>query len=255
MHKAISSIISHNMSLIQMRTEGEIILSVLKLTKSGIVQKDQVAKTACTPADVADEVLRTLSKKGLIQLKEKIVEIAPSQRLQLAIEAIKQGADIEHASRFLEWKEFEDMAATAFEINHYTVKRNFHFKANDKRWEIDLLACKQPLIACVDCKHWQHGWSRASIMKATEAQVERTKALADSLQNFTEKLGLTEWTRVTLIPIVLSLVPSQFKFHNGTPIVPILKLQSLINELPAQTVLLTHFSTIIKEKSIKLTEF
>jgi hypothetical protein len=147
------------------------------------------------------------------------------------------------------------MAAIAFQINHYTVERNFHFKASGKRWEMDLLACQQPLIVCVDCKRWQHGWTRASIMKASEAQVERTKALTDSLQSFTEKLGLDKWTRAMLIPIVLSLVPSAFKFHNNTPIVPILQLQSFINELPTQTGFLTYFSTIIKEKRTKLTEF
>jgi hypothetical protein len=238
-----------------MRIEGEIILSVLKLTKNGMIQKDLVAKTAHTPTATANEVLRTLSEKGLIQLKEKTIEATPSQRLQLAVKAITRGADIEHVSRFLEWKEFENMAATAFEINRYATRRNFHFKAVGRRWEMDLLACKQPLIACVDCKHWQHGWGRASIMKAAETQVERTKALADSLEIFSEKLGLNEWTKVTLIPIVLALVPSTFKFHDGTPVVPVLQLQSFINELPAQAHSLTHFSTIIKETSPKLTEF
>jgi Holliday junction resolvase-like predicted endonuclease len=238
-----------------MNIEREIILSVLKLTKNGIIQKDLIAKDAHMPTAVADEVLRTLSEKGLIHQKGRTIETLPSQRLQLAIEAIKQGADPERACRFLEWKEFENMVATAFEINHYTVLRNFHFKAGAKRWEIDLLACRQPLMVCADCKHWQHGWSRASIQKAADAQVERTKALADSLQSFTNKLGLEKWTLVTLIPIVISFVQGAFKFHNNTPIVPILQLQSFINELPAQTISLTHFSTIVKEKSVKLTEF
>jgi Holliday junction resolvase-like predicted endonuclease len=238
-----------------MNVEREIILSVLKLTKTGSIQKDLIAKDAHMPTALADESLRTLQEKRLVQLKGKFLEASPSQRLSLAVEAIKQGADIEHTCRFLEWKEFENMAATAFEINHYTVRRNFQFKANNKRWEIDILAFKQPLIVCVDCKHWQHGWSKASIIKATEAQVERTHALASMLQRFTEKLGIDRWTRATLVPILLSLVPSAFKFHNDTPIVSILQLQSFINELTAQTQFLTHFSTTLKERSSRLTEF
>jgi len=238
-----------------MKIEREIIISVLKLTRNRPIQKDLIAKDANTPTTVADELLRNLHEKRLVQLKGKILETSPTQRLSLAVEAIKQGADIERACKFLEWKEFENMAATAFEINNYNVKRNFHFKANGKRWEIDLLAFKQPHIACVDCKHWQHGWSKASIQKAVNTQMERTQALSDSLQNFTDKLGLNKWTQATLIPIVLSLVPSTFKFHNDTPIVSILQLQNFINELPAQTILLTHFSTKIKERSAKLTEF
>jgi Holliday junction resolvase-like predicted endonuclease len=238
-----------------MNIEREIILSVLKLTKTGSIQKDLIAKDAHTPTALADESLRTLQQKRLVQLKGKFLEASASQRLSLAVEAIKQGADKERTCKFLEWKEFENMAATAFEINHYTVRRNFQFKANNKRREIDILAFKQPLIVCVDCKHWQHGWSRASIIKATEAQVERTHALASTLPRFTEKLGIDKWTRATLVPILLSLVPSAFKFHNDTPIVSILQLQSFINELPAQTQFLTHFSTIIKERSARLTEF
>jgi len=238
-----------------MRIQGEIILSVLKLTKNGVIQRNLVAGTAHTPTATADEVLVTLSEKDLIKLKGKLVEVTPGQRLQLAVEAIMQGVDIEHVSRFLEWKEFENMAATAFEINRYITRRNFHFKAHSKRWEMDLLACKQPLMVCVDCKHWQHGWGRASIAKAAETQVERTRALASSLEIFSEKLCFGRWTKTTLIPIVLALVPSAFKFHNGTPIVPILQLQSFINELPTRAFSLTHFSTIMKETGHKLTEF
>lgn len=238
-----------------MQTEREIILSVLKLAKNEPVQKDLIAKDAHTATAVADEMLRTLDTKGFVQLKGKFLEIAPNQKLALVVEAVKQGADIERACKFLEWKEFENMAATAFEINGYRVKRNFHFKAHDKRWEIDLLALKQPLIACVDCKHWQHHWSRAAVVKAVEAQVERTQALAERLEKFFEDLGLNKWNQAALIPVVLSLIPSAFKFHNNTPIVPIMQMQSFINEMPAHVNFLTHFSTIIKTQNRKLTEF
>jgi Holliday junction resolvase-like predicted endonuclease len=238
-----------------MTIESKLILSVLKLTKKGAVQKDLVAKDTHSSTSVAEELLKTLCQKGFIQLKGSILEVEPGQRLQLVIEAIKQGVDIEHASKFLEWKEFEKMAAEAFEINGYLVNRNFHFKGRGKRWEIDLLARKRPLIACIDCKHWQHGWSRASVIKTTGAQVGRTKALTESLQDLTDKLELNDWTQATLIPVMLSLVPGPFKFHDNAPIVPILQLQSFISELPAQVNFLTHFSTIIKQKSKKLTEF
>jgi Holliday junction resolvase-like predicted endonuclease len=238
-----------------MTIEGELILSVLKLTKQGAVQKDLVARDAHSSTAVTEKLLKTLYQKGFIQLKGSTLEVSLGQRLQLAIEAIKQGVDIEHVSKFLEWKEFEKMAAEAFEINSYLVNRNFYFKARSKRWEIDLLARKRPLIVCVDCKHWQHGWSMASVIKTTEAQVGRTKALTDSLQDLTDKLELNDWTRVILIPVMLSLIPGPFKFHDNTPIVPILQLQSFISQLSAEVNFLTHFSTIVKEKSIKLTEF
>lgn len=239
-----------------MRTDREIILSVLKLTQKGAAQKDYIAKDAHTPIDIADEMLRKLQEKNLVELNGNNLTTVSSQRLELAIEAIKQGSDPQRTCRFLEWKEFENMAAAAFEANGYTVRRNFHFKAaDDRRWEIDLIARKQPRIVCVDCKHWQHGWSRASIEKTVNAQAERTKALAESLQKFTDMLGLSRWTSATLIPIIIALTTSTLKIHNDTPVVPVLQLQSFISELPAQTILLTHFSTTVKETTRKLTEF
>lgn len=239
-----------------MRIDREVILSVLKLTQKGVTQKDHVAQDAHTSMDIADEVFRRLHEKSLIELNGNNLTTAPSQRLELAIEAIKQGADQQRTCRFLEWKEFENITAAVFGANSYAVKKNVHFKAADgKRWEIDLIACKQPRIVCVDCKHWQHGWSRAAIEKAVDAQVERTKALAESLQKFTDTLELNKWTSATLIPIVIALTTNVLKIHNNTPIVPVLQLQDFINELPVQTILLTHLSTIIKEKSRKLTEF
>jgi Holliday junction resolvase-like predicted endonuclease len=205
--------------------------------------------------DIADEVLRKLDEESLIILNQNKLTTAPKQRLELAIEAIKQGADPQRTCRFLEWKEFENIAAATFEANGYTVKKNVHFKAASKRWEIDLIACKQPQIVCVDCKHWQHGCNRAAIGKTVDAQMERTKAFEGSLQKFIEALALNKWTSGILIPVVITLTTNTLKIHNNTPIVPVLQLQNFINELPAQAVLLTHFSTIIKGKNRKLTEF
>lgn len=238
-----------------MRFEHEIIFAVLKLAKNGPIQKNLIAKEARTPIAVTDELLRTLNAKGFIQLKGKFLEIAPDKKLSLAVEAIKQGLDIERACKHLEWQEFENIAAKAFETNYYRVMRNFHFQTFGKRWEIDLLAFKQPIIACVDCKHWHHGWSKAAIMKTAEAQVERTQALAVELGNFVDALGLTNWNQATLIPVILSLVSSAFKFYNNTPIVPVMQMQNFINELPAHLQSLTHFSTIMHADDKKLTEF
>lgn len=239
-----------------MRIGREVILSVLKLTQKGKVQEDHVAQDAHTPTDIADEVLRKLHEKNLIELNGNTLTTAPSQRIELAIEAIKQGADPQLTCRFLEWKEFESMTAAAFEANGYAVKKNVHFKdGKGKRWEIDIVACGQPRIVCADCKHWQHGWSRAAIEKTVNVQVQRTERFTESLQKSTNKLGLNKWTTATVIPIVIALTTNTLKIQDDTPIVGVLQLQSFINELPAQAVLLTHFAKILKPVTRELTEF
>jgi len=79
-------------------------------------------------------------------------------------------------------------------------------------------------------------------MKAVEMQIKRTKALADAFPVVYEKIGLETWKHAIFIPTVLSLTQGPFKFYNKVPIVPILKIQNFLNELPAHTLSLTHFS-------------
>ena len=179
---------------------------------------------------------------GLLELGDKTIEASSNQRLKMAIQTLELRADFERVCKFLEWMEFENISAVTFEANAFTVKRRFRFKWAGKRREIDLLGLRESMIVCADCKHWLRGWRRSAIIKTVELQVVRTKALADALPSLDSKIGLTKWKHATLIPMVLSLVPIPFKFHKQVPIVPILQLQSFLNELPAHTTTLKLFT-------------
>lgn len=230
-----------------MTAEKDVIVSLLRLSKTGPIQKDLLRRDAHVSAQVLDETLRKLFDGGFIRQQRDLIEASPSQRVSMTVQAIKLGADFERTCRFLEWTEFESLAAQAFQANGFRVLTNLRFKHAGKRWEIDVLSFREPLIVCVDCKHWQRGWSRAATVKAVEAQVERTRAFADAPSNHHQKTELTEWKSATVVPLVLSLTPGPFKFHNNVPIVPILQLQDFINELPLEANSLTHF----KKKHLK----
>jgi Holliday junction resolvase-like predicted endonuclease len=239
-----------------MSVEREILLSVLKLTKKGPISYTIVGENARIPSKTAESLLRKLADNTLVKWNGKILEASPSQRVKIAVQAIKLGADFERVCRLLEWKEFESITTTAFEAYNYQVIRNFRFKDEvGKRWEIDLLTCKQPTIVSVDCKRWKRGWTRAPIVRMVEQHVERTRAFAETLPNFYGKIKLGEWKHATVIPIVLSLLPSPFKFYHNTPIVPVLQLQSFLNELPAHVTLLTHFSKKLTKIDREITEY
>ena len=228
-----------------MAVERNLLISVLKLTKTGPVQRELVSRDARVPVQVADEMLKKLSDTGFIRYKGRLIEVSSNQRAKIAVHAVDLGADLERVCKVLEWSEFEDISATAFEVNNFTVKKRFRFKWAGRRWEMDILGRKEPLVACVDCKHWRRGWRRSAIVKAVEAQVERTQALAEALPSLHEKAGLVNWKKATLVPMVLSLVPGPFKFYNNVPIVPVLQLPSFLNELPAHTISLARFSAHI----------
>jgi Holliday junction resolvase-like predicted endonuclease len=228
-----------------MAVERRFLISILKLTKTGPVQRELVSRDARVPVQVADEMLKRLSDTGLIQYRGRLIEVPLNQRVRMAVRAVELGADPERVCGVLEWDEFEEIAARAFEVNNFVVKRRFRFKGAGRRWEVDVLGCKEPLVACVDCKHWHRGWRRSAIMKVVEAQVERTQALAEAFPRLHEKVGLTKWKKVVLVPMVLSLFPSPFKFYNNVPIVPVLQLRSFLYELPAHVISLTRFSARI----------
>jgi Holliday junction resolvase-like predicted endonuclease len=238
-----------------MTHEKDIIVSVLKLTKTGTIQKEILKKDAHVSVQVLDEMLTKLSEARFIRQQRDLVEASPNQRVSMAVHAIQLGADFEQICKLLEWTEFESITAQAFHVNGFRVLKNFRFKHSGKRWEIDVISCREPLIVCVDCKHWRRGLSQAATVKAVEAQVERTRAFADALPNYYQKAQLTEWKSATLVPLVLSLVPGPFKFHSSVPIVPALQLQSFISELPFEVNSLTHFDKKLLIKDKKLTDY
>jgi len=225
-----------------MDVERELIISILKLTKNGPISNKILSKDAKIPSQIAENLLKKLQKDGMIYLRKNVVEANSLQRLKLAVQAIQLGADVERVSSFLQWKEFENITAVAFERNSYGVKKNLRFKHAGRRWEIDIVGCKRPIVICVDCKHWHHGMYPSALKKIVEEQVERTFALAESLPELTDKVECASWDRVKLVPAVLSLVKSRFKFYDNVPIVPVLQLQDFLSQLPAYADSLKHFS-------------
>ena len=227
------------------RIDREILMSILKLTAEEPVSRALLSKDSRVPSQVTDEALRRFSDEGLIWLSDKVVETSLSQRIKIAIKALEFGADFQKVCGFLGWQEFESMTAMALEANNFTVEKRFRFTWTNRKWEIDVLGCKEPIVVCVDCKHWHHGWRSSAIIKAVEAQIQRTRALSEILHSIHlahKKLGLTSWKRGILIPLILSLVPGPFKFYKKTPIVPIMQLQNFLSELPAHTDTLMCFN-------------
>ncbi len=224
-----------------MSVERNLVISLLKLTKKGPVLTESVNKEARVPSATSRKLLVKLQNEGIIYLKRDSVEVESSGRLKLAVKAASLGADVENISNLLCWQEFEEITAYALKNNGYTVSNNVRFKNAARRWEIDVVGCKKPLVICIDCKHWQHAIASSALKRIVNSQVERTRAFAGSLPNIALKFECTKWSEAKFIPCILSLIPSSFKFYYEVPIVPILQLQDFLNQLPASTESLKFF--------------
>jgi Holliday junction resolvase-like predicted endonuclease/predicted transcriptional regulator len=224
-----------------LNVECEMIISLLKLTKNGPVSHELIKKHVNLPSPLIQRLLQKLQSEGLIYAHVNSVEADDMQRVKLAILAMHSGADFERVCSFLQWKEFEAIAAATFEKNGYAVEKNLRFKRKGRRYEIDIVGCKRPLVVCMDCKHWHHGLHPSALKRIVEEQTERTVALAESLPNPSIRIVCGSWDVVRFVPAVLSLLTGESKLYNDVPVVSVLQLQDFLNHLPANAGLLRSF--------------
>jgi hypothetical protein len=222
--------------------ERNLIISLLKLSKKGVVLTEELKNDSRIPGSTTKSLLSKLQGESLVYVKDDNVEISSSMRLKLAVKAASLGSDVEQISHLLCWQEFEEIAAFALSNFGYSVTNNVRFKHEGRRWEIDVVGCKKPLVICIDCKHYQHAIGPSALRRIVDSQVERTKAFADSLPNIKLNLECVKWNDAKFIPVVLSLMPSSFKFFDEVPVVPILQMQDFLNQMPVYIGSLKFFS-------------
>jgi len=213
--------------------EKDLLISLLKLTKEGPVLIENVNKEVRSTTNIIPKLIKRLENEDLISKNNDFVEVVKDNRLRLAVRAISLGADLEHVSSFLDWQEFEDIAALALERNGYTTVMNMRFRKEGRRWEIDVVGCRNPLVLCIDCKHWQRSMNPSALRKIVMAQVKRTYALATTLPTPSIKVECVKWNKAKFIPIILSLIPGRLKFYENVPVVSVLQLQDFLNQVPA----------------------
>ncbi len=224
-----------------MSFERNLLISLLKLTKETPVLVKDLKEDCKLPLQVTAKLLDKLYIEGLINLENESIDVTESNRLKLAVKTVDLGGDIELVSKYLLWQEFEGMAILALKNNGFSVSKNVRFKHVDRKWEIDAVGCKKPLVVCIDCKHWQRRMAPSVLGRVVEAQAERTAALAAFLPNTKCRLECTKWEKAQFVPAILSLVQSSYKFYDNVPIVPILQLQDFIFQIPAYMYSLKSF--------------
>jgi hypothetical protein len=232
-----------------MMTERDVLISLLKLTQRGPVSKALLTELTQAAAEAVERALEKFEQLSLFDMYSGILEASPKQRARMTTRALELGADLEHVCRFLSWAEFEMITAQAFEANGYRVINNFRFKHDEKRHEIDVLGLDEPLIMCADCKHWKRGLQKAVMLRTVEAQIERTRALAETLPRYSSEIGLEGWRTAALLPVVVSLLPGQHKLCNKVPVVPVLQLQDFISEVPLKLDLLLQIRRKIEPRA------
>jgi Holliday junction resolvase-like predicted endonuclease len=213
-------------------TERRTLLSLLNLTKDAPASISALKKECRMPESILKTVLEGLKVEELVQLRGDQIEASTIQRIQIALKILALGGDFEEVARSLGWLEFENIVALTFEENGYVVKRHLRFSSQGRRWEIDLLALRKPLLVLVECKHWLHGLGASSVKKTVEEHLSKTWAFVDELPRLRREIDLSGWPHATAIPILVSLTQSPFRFYEKVPVVAVLQLPSFLSDLP-----------------------
>ncbi len=224
-----------------MQTRRDLLIAMLEKTRKEPVDRDELRAAVRVTDEVFDRFLNQLISEGLINDDGILLEASLSQRMELATRAVKAGTDFERVGRALGWLEFEEMVAYVFEENGYRVSKRFRFMADGRRWEIDVLALRRPLVVCAECKHWSRGLGNMTARRIVETHLEKVRVLSENVGNLGSRLRLEGWNKATVVPIALSLQPARNKIYRRIPVVSIFELPNFISEFEGQMEWLAKF--------------
>jgi hypothetical protein len=211
-----------------------VLTQLLALTNGESVNVEKLRGSMRITSEAFDNVLSQLSEADIITVEGDHISLSLDQRLQLASKAVEVGADFESVSRSLGWKEFEEISAKVLEENLFRVLRRFRFTADGRRWEIDLLAVRAPYLVCAECKHWGKGMGNQTARGIVETHLEKTEVLSRFLESLKGRIGIKSWSKVTLVPMVLTLSATPMEIYRRVPSVSVLALPSFITEFDGQ---------------------
>lgn len=145
---------------------------------------------------------------------------------------ILSGKPIEEIIEKFDWQEFENLVAKIYENNSFQVKQNFRFKTK-RRYEIDIVAIKNKIILCVDCKEWGKGrYKKSGLISAVKKQEERVMQLENFLKkNLIARQTLKLDVDYKIYPVIVTWLQEELIKENNTFIIPVWKLNSFLVEI------------------------
>lgn len=164
---------------------------------------------------VAKSVLEFLTSNGIGTVSEKMARFSGADRVYAAMLAVQLGCDIERASGYLSWKDFEKLASEVLSSLGYRTQTNV--RLTKPRMEIDVVGISSGFAIAVDCKHWER---RQSFAAFAQKQAARAKRLIEHDSKISQ-----------VVPAIMTLHPGQVRFVGGVPVVPVHKFKSFVIEV------------------------
>jgi len=229
------------------RAYRQVVKAILAETQSGEASLDEVRESVKVTSEAFDQTLESMALEGIIALDGDAVRLSTGQRVRLAVKAVELGSDFQTVSNSLGWLEFEEFSAHVFEENGFTVQRRYRFQAEGRRWEMDVLASRYPYIVCAECKHYTKGMGNSTARNIIETHLEKTEVFVRHLPGQAKKMGVHRWRDAVVVPITLTLSPTDMRIYRRMPSVSVLALTSFLASFEGYMERMANFSVELPE--------
>jgi hypothetical protein len=220
---------------------------ILEGTKEGVLDLSETRENLKITQEAFSAIVDELYNRRLIDICADKLLASLDQRLKLAVMAIKLGADFEKVCKVLGWLEFEELVAHIFRENGYNTRNRYRFKANGRRWEIDVLATSYPYIVCAECKHYTTIMGNSTARNIIEIHIEKIEILCEHIGHLAKKIGVHNWKKAILVPITLTLSPTKMNIYRRMPSVSVFTLPSFLSEFQGYLERIIHYHVEIPE--------
>ena len=228
-------------------TFKQIVKEILVKTQSGDAKLDEMWESVYVTREAFNQTIEAMAGDGYITLDGDAVKLSIEQRVRLAVRAVELGVDFQTVSGSLGWLEFEEFVAYVFEENGFTVLRRYRFKAEGRRWEMDVLASRYPYIVCAECKHYTRGMGNSTARNIIETHLEKTEVFSRHIHDQVKKMGVHRWRDAVVIPITLTLSPTKMRIYRRMPSVSVLALTSFLASFEGYMERMAHFRVELPE--------
>lgn len=131
---------------------------------------------------------------------------------------IKSIADLDRISHAAKWQHFEKLVAFIFAENNFEVIQNVILKSNGTKRQFDVVAKANNKTFLIECKKWKSSKEMLSAIKSAVAKhIERCTLYSELHGQET-------------IPLLVTLAETEINEHKGVFIVPVMKLNSFLQE-------------------------
>lgn len=205
------------------RLRAELVISATArlLSVSREVSTFEIAETAGVPREFVKEVLLSLG--------------VPSERIRredlpfIIIRAWIKGFSLLNMALNSGWSTLEELVEAILREHGFVCRRNVRVKYQGHRYEVDVLAWKEDLLLCIDCKRWVRARS-SSLRLAAINQRERCRAIAKLVED--GSIPCFDKSReLKVYPLVVALHPSGSVAYEKVLVISIYSLPGLLQDI------------------------